>query len=85
MSHKFAVFQEPVFLSIEEHDHYRADVVLSDQARAFEANGDRAFIVVSSRRAWHRVDNDKVADDTVSGEEARSLARRVSTPQRWDS
>ena len=34
--------------------------MLSDEARAFEANGDRAGIVDSSRRAWHRVDTIKL-------------------------
>ena len=55
VSDKLAATQEPVFLPIEEHDYHWTDVVLLDQARTFEANGDRAGVVVGSGRTWDRV------------------------------
>src|SRR5262249_22037470 len=48
---KFSAAQKPILLTIEEDDHHRADAVLADQPRAFEADGDRAGIIVCPGRA----------------------------------
>ena len=55
LRYEFAAAQEPVLLAIEEHDHRRADAMLSNQARAFEADCDCAGVVVGAGRAGHGV------------------------------